>query len=273
MSNWLRRWLTEPAVQELDPDALEHTLAHREVLRSKPVLRQLFESFYRECRQMDDRYFGNCPGKRLEIGSGSSFFKEIFPDVLTSDIKALPFVDHVARAEALPFEDNSIRAIYAINVFHHLPEPRRFFRELERVLHPGGGIVMIEPYYGPVARLLFTRLHASEGYDLNVPAWEAEGELGAMSNANQALSYVVFVRDRAIFEHEFPDLELVLDRPHTHLRYILSGGVNFRQLVPTLCGPLLVAMERLLTPLNSLLAIQHTLVLRKKVNRIQGAPA
>jgi len=59
----------------------------REVLRSKPALRELFERFYRECRQMDERYFGDTPGRRLEIGSGSSFFKEVFPDVVTSDIK------------------------------------------------------------------------------------------------------------------------------------------------------------------------------------------
>jgi SAM-dependent methyltransferase len=259
-----RRWITEPAVRDLDPDSAAQTGAHREVLRNKPLLRQLFQSFYRECRRMDERFFGDCPGKRLEIGSGSSFLKEIFPDVLTSDIKPLPFVDHVARAEKLPFDDESLRAIYAINVFHHLPSPRLFFQELERVLHPGGGVVMIEPYYGPVARILFKRLHTSEGYEMNVPAWESSSTMGAMSNANQALSYVVFVRDREVFQDQFPALELMLDRPHTHLRYILSGGVNYRQLVPNLFGPLLVAAESLLAPLNSLLAIQHTIVIRKK---------
>ena len=264
MKNWMRRWLTEPKVRELDPDAPEYTLAHRDVLRNKPLLRRLFEGFYRECRRMDERYFRDSPGKRLEIGSGSSFFKEVFPDVLTSDIKPLPFVDYVARAETLPFEDNSLRAIYAINVFHHLPNPRLFFKELERVLHPGGGVVMIEPYYGPIARFLFKRLHASEGYEMNVSAWETEANVGAMSNANQAMSYVVFVKDRKIFEREFPGLEILIDRPHTHLLYLLSGGVNFRQLVPDAFGPIVVAIERLLTPLNPLIAIQHTIVLRKK---------
>ena len=123
---------------------------------------------------------------------------------------------------------------------------------------------MIEPYYGPFARMLFKRLHASEGFDMAVPRWETEQTLGAMSNANQALSYIVFTRDRETLRREFPQLEVPLDRPHTHLSYILSGGLNFRQLVPNWAAPGVELAERLLSPLNRLLAIQHTIVLRKK---------
>jgi len=67
--------------------------------------------------------------------------------------------------------------------------------------------VMIEPYYGAAARFLFKRLHASEGYEMNVPAWEAETEV-APCRTPSALSYVVFVRDRKIFEREFPSWRL-----------------------------------------------------------------
>lgn len=264
MTDRLRDALKEPAIRGLDPDSPAFTAAHRDVLRNKMLVRRLFGGFYRACRRADVRYFGDAPGVRIEIGSGSSFLKEIYPDVLTSDIKLLPFVDLAARAEHLPFRDDSVRAIYGINVFHHLPEPRAFLREMTRVLRPGGGVVLIDPYYGLLARFLFTRLTATEGFDVHAPRWENDGIGGPMSNANQALSYIVFTRDRQTFEREFPRLEVVLDRPHTHLLYLLSGGVNFRQLVPDWCGGPLVFAERALAPLDRLLALQHTIVLRKR---------
>lgn len=264
MTAWLREWLTEPLVRNLDPDSADITVVHRDVLRRKALLRRLFERFYRDCRKLEQTYFGECPGARLEIGSGSSFFKEVFPDTFTSDVKTLPFVDLVASAEAFPLDSKSLRAVYGINVFHHLPDPRALFAELTRVLHPGGGAIFIEPYHGPAARFVFRRLHATEGFDMDAASWHRAAG-GPMSDANQALSYVVFVRDRKIFEREFPELELVFQRPHTHLLYAFSGGVNFRQLLPDWSGAALAAFERWLAPLDRILALQQTLVVRRKV--------
>lgn len=259
----LRDWLTEPRVRSLDVDGPAFSLAHREVLMSKPMLRKLFARFYESCREVDRRYFGDCPGRRIDIGSGSSFIREIYPDTLTSDIKVLPFVDLALRVEQMPFPANSLRAVYAINVFHHLPDPRTFFAEMLRVLHPGGGIVLIEPYYGPVARYVFKRLHASERFDPEAPDWRATNTTGPLSSANQALSYIVFRRDRVRFQDEWPALSIVAEWPHTHLWYLASGGVNFRQLLPAALMPLAVFAERALSPFNKVLALQQTIVLQK----------
>ena len=259
-------WLLDPAVRVQDVDGVDSSVAHRQGLQRKAILRQLFERFYRECRSMDLEHFEGVPGRRLEIGSGAGIIKTVYPDVITSDIKELPFLDVVLRGEAMPFPASSLRAIYAINVFHHLSNPRVFFRELLRVLHPGGGIVFIEPFYGPLARLVFRNLHASEGFDPDAPSWETAGQVGPMSNANQALSYVVFTRDRKVLDEEFPDLEVVIDRPHTHLWYIASGGVNFRQLLPDGAVPLVRAVEQLLSPFDRWLALQHTVVVRKRLS-------
>jgi hypothetical protein len=55
-----------------------------------------------------------------------------------------------------------------------------------------------------------------------------------MEGANQALSYIVFERDRERFERLFPDLEIVEQSwIANYPRYLLSGGLNFRQLLPT----------------------------------------
>jgi SAM-dependent methyltransferase len=158
---------------------------------------------------------------------------------------------------------HSVRVIYAQNAFHHFPEPERFFEELERVLSPGGGAVLLDPYYGPAATFLFKRLFRSEGFDKTFPAWETPAT-GPMSGANQALSYLIFVRDRGRFEARFPSLRIVLDEPvGNYLRYLASGGLNFRQLLPDGATPALRFVERILSPLRPVLALHHVIVLKK----------
>lgn len=264
MISRLRDWLTDPSVDSHDVDSPDFSIAHRQVVLRKIMLRGLFESFYKRCREMDLRYFGDCPGARLEIGSGAGILKEVFADVITSDIKHLPFIDIVLSAEKLPFSDNSLRAIYAINVFHHLPRPRAFFAEVLRVLHPGGGVVLIEPFYGPVAGWVFRHLHKSEGFEPDAPSWESTEDMGPFSNANQALSYVIFKRDRDCLDKEFPQLSVVADSPHTHVWYVVSGGVNFKQLLPDSLMNLVKLTEQILSPFDRWIALQHTIVLHKK---------
>jgi SAM-dependent methyltransferase len=263
----LRRLLSEPALRNVDPDASEFTLAHRRLLQSKPLVRALFERFYRRCRSADEKYFAESPGSlRIELGSGAGLLKDIFPDVYTSDVKFLPFVDLIARSEELPFADASVRAIYAMNVLHHVAEPRTFFREMTRVLAPGGGVVMIEPYYGPVARLVFERLFTSEVYKPDAEGWPSHSRDQPASGANAALSYIILRRDHELWAREFPELELIRDEPHTQLTYVASGGLNFRQLVPTRMGGAIALIERALAPLDRWIALQHTLVVRRRVS-------
>ena len=71
--------------------------------------------------------------------------------------------------------------------------------------------------------------------------------------------------DRERFENRFPVLELVEQKwIRNYPRYLLSGGLNFRQLLPTFSIPLLKAMEVLLLPLGRLTALHHYVVLRKR---------
>jgi SAM-dependent methyltransferase len=258
--------LQEPELAGIPPDSDAFTDAHRRILERKRMVQDLFAGFYRRCRKADEHYFGSAAaGLRLELGSGAGLIKNSYSDVITSDVKHLAWVDLVARGEELPFGDASLRAIYAMNVFHHVSDPRAFFREVKRVVAPGGGIIMIEPYYGPVARVLFKRLFTQESYDTDAADWPRHGRAQIASDANQALSYIVMHRDLARWQQEFPDLELVLDDPHTHLGYLLSGGVNFRQMVPDVLRGLVLSFEDLLAPLNPLVALQHTIVVRRRL--------
>lgn len=51
---------------------------------------------------------------------------------------------HDGTAEALPVEDRSIDALWAVNATHHFADLERFAAELARVLRPGGRVVLVE---------------------------------------------------------------------------------------------------------------------------------
>jgi SAM-dependent methyltransferase len=261
----LRSWLSEPRLQSVDVDSAALIDVHREILAGKPMMLGVFREFYDRCMSIDRRYFSG-EGSRVEIGAGVSLFKRYYPEIIATDIKPSPYLDDVVDALAMPYQAESVRAIYAINCFHHLPSPDRFFSELERVLVAGGGCVLIDPYYGLLARWLYPRLFDSETFDMSQTTWEgADHPMGIMTGANQALSYIVFVRDRAIFRDRHPGLQLVDHRPLTNYpRYLLSGGLNFRQILPSAAiGPIKLG-ERVFSPFARIFGLHHVVVIRKR---------
>lgn len=261
----LRTALKDPRLAGVDIDSPDLMDVHRQILSEKPLMRHVFTEFYTQCVALNRKYFSGT-GSEIELGAGVSLFKQVFPQVISTDIKPSPHLDRVLDAQAMDLPAASVRAFYAINCFHHLPEPRKFFAELDRVLVPGGGAILIEPYYGAFARLLYTHVHTQEGFDLSQRAWESG--LGAgqfMSDANQALSNIVLVRDRAIFEREFPTLEIVHQATlSNYLRYLLSGGVNFRQLIPGLLEGAVKGLEWVLRPVEASLALHYVIVIRRR---------
>lgn len=260
----LRDLLAEPRMAGVDLESDARLAVHREILAEKKMIRQVFSEIYRMCADLDARFFSGA-GRRVELGSGASLMKEFFPGVITTDVKPARHLDLALDALALPFRDRSVGAFYAVDCFHHLPDPDRFFSELGRALAPGGGCILVEPYYGPAARFLYKRLFASEDFDTEQKEWRAGGITGSMRGANQALSYVVFTRDREIFERRHPGLKIIMDRPLDHyLRYLASGGLNFRPLLPAAAAPVLRLCERALRPFSRVFALHHVIVLGKR---------
>ena len=99
---------------------------------------------------------------------------------------------------------------------------------------------MIEPWVTPWSRLVYTKLHY-EPFDPEMAHWEFP-ESGPLSGANNALPWILFVRDRDQFEREFPMWSIQSMRPMMPIRYLVSGGVGFRALMPGL-GLWLVAND------------------------------
>ena len=260
----IRTALQEPRLIGVDPDSEEMLAIHSKVLYEKPMMRDVFAEFYHICISLDKKHFGDSKTKRVEIGAGVSFFKKKYPEIISTDIKKANNLDMVVDAQNMPFENNSVRAIYGINCFHHFPNPNLFFYELERVLDKGCGCVLIDPYYGTIAKRFYKKIFDTETFDMMQKEWVNES-LGFMNGANQALSYIVFVRDKKIFEGKYPNLEIVVQKPlNNYMRYLLSGGLNFRQILPSFFSPVIKFFEFLFIPLNSVFALHHIIVIRKK---------
>ena len=243
------------SVEDLDDPST--TMLHGEILKQKAFMRKLYVDFYRQF----SRAVGTVEGKTLvELGSGAGFIKEVLGDVITSDILELPCVDKVFSALEMPFDTGAVDAFFMIDVLHHIADPRAFFTEALRCLKDGGKIVMIEPANTLWSRFIFKNFH-HEGFDPNA-GWELQGE-GPMSEANGAIPWIIFHRDREIFEKEFPQLRLLRKVNHTPMRYLVSGGFTLRQLLPGFCYPLILASEFILSPMSCMLGMFQTIELEK----------
>ena len=263
----LRQWLHEPEVRGVDVD--DHSLPGIQsvILSDKPLLRSAFETFYCDMARLCDRFF-TVDGIEVELGTGTGFFKQLRPALITSDIRKIQNIDMKLDAQAMNLVDDSVRCVYAINVFHHLPDPELFFSELTRVLRPGGGCILIEPHGGFVSALVHRHLHSDEHFDPDVPGWRTDRIGGPLSGANQALAHIIFERDLTRFNAIYgAKLEIVYRGYESNgLRYLLSGGLTFRQLMPSFMTSPLKLIEKLLSPLARYLSLHQVIVLRRRAD-------
>ena len=251
-------WLKLPetrSIEDLDDPAT--TLLHAEIVQKKAFLKKLYTDFYTQFKNLIPE-----PEAKVlvELGSGGGFIKEVIGNVITSDILELPSVDKVFSALDMPFEDTSVDAFFMFDVLHHISDPGAFFKEAIRCLKPSGKIVMIEPANTLWARFIYKNFH----HELFDPGarWQLK-ESGPVSHGNGAIPWIIFSRDRQIFEKEFPHLRIVSMRNHTPLRYLLSGGLTLRQLAPSFMYPVIKAIEYILSPLNNLLGMFQIIELEK----------
>ncbi len=258
MAQMIKSLLAHPLTRGLDLDDPRTTELRREIIRSKSFLRQIYQEWYTSIA----KELPKSTGAIVELGSGAGFLKECVPEVVSSEVFYCAGADIVLSGLDLPFGARTLRGIVMIDVLHHLPKARRFFSEASQCIGPGGVIVMIEPWVTSWSRLIYTRVH-HEPFDPETRQWEFPAS-GPLSGANGALPHVIFVRDRAQFEHEFPMWEIISIKPMMPFRYLVSGGVSMRSLLPGWTYPICAGMERLLQPLMNQLAMFALIVLRKR---------
>lgn len=237
-----------------DPNA---SLAHRDIILKKPFLKRLYNDWYL-IFIIKSKEIKN--GKYLEIGSGGGFLKDVFPEVITSDILTLPNVDLIFTAEEIPFKENELASIVMLNVFHHIPKPHLFLKEAQRTLIKGGKIIMTEPANSSLARFIYKRFH-HEPFDE-----KGQREIKAgnpLSNSNQALPYIYFERDLDLFKKDFPSLKINSINYHSPFSYIISGGVSRSAMLPFFMYNFVKGIERLFSPFYKQIGLFCTIEIEK----------
>lgn len=222
-------------------------LEHRELWERKPALRAVYTDCYR-------RMVSACkPGRTLELGGGPGNFKSFSGgaqvDVISTDIVFTPWLDAVCDGHYLPFADATFDNIAMFDVLHHLAKPRLFFSEAQRVLKPGGRVVMVEPAITLGSRLFYTFLHPEPVRMGEDALAEGPPDPGRDPfDSNQAFPTLLFARHRRRFEAMFPLLRVRAVRWFSFLAYPLSGGFRAWSLVPAPLVQPLLRFERAIEP-------------------------
>ena len=222
----LRRLLAHPLTKNLALDDPRTTELRRVILQSKPFLCKIYAEWYQMLA-------GSLPadgGPVLELGSGAGFLERYVPRLVKSDVFPCCGANLVLDGQRLPFADGSLSAIVMSDVLHHLPSVRSFLRDAARCVREGGVVSMIEPWVSPWSGWVFSHFH-HEGIAPQAETWEFP-TAGPLSSANLALPWIVFNRDRNVFEREFPQWHVETVRPFMPFRYFLSGGISTRNLLP-----------------------------------------
>ncbi|MEZ6089651.1 MAG: class I SAM-dependent methyltransferase [Pirellulaceae bacterium] len=216
-------------MNELDDPSRGSKLA--EIILRKPALRNLYLEVY----QRYARVLAQCPsdGLAIELGAGAGFAKQVIPELVTADVLPYSTVEIVFDACRMPFDDNSLRFVCMLNVFHHIADIPTFLRECRRCLKPGGRMLIVDQFPGWISHWVLQYFH-HEPYNPASQEWGFASS-GPLSGANGALAWIVFIRDRELFEQRFPELRIVDITSHTPLRYWASGGLKWWSMIPGPC--------------------------------------
>jgi SAM-dependent methyltransferase len=254
----------EKEVRDISVDENRLLEIHRKIVNKKKLLHSAFNAFYKLMSDNSDKFI-TAKGLEIELGSGSGFFKNARPGLITSDVRIAEYIDIFLDAQKMKLKNDSVRVFYGINVFHHLPNPEIFFKEAIRTLKTGGGIILIEPHNGIVSSTVHKLLHKNEYFDNKMSGWKNYQVKGPLSGANQALSHIVFIRDREIFEKKFGKKLVITHHSYVNnwLRYFFSGGVNFKQLLPSFIEKPFIIIEKILSPFAKHLSLHHIIVIKK----------
>ena len=95
-------------------------------------------------------------GNLIDLGCGNVPLYAAYKDFITQNVcvdwensmHENPFLDNICNLnERLPFGNEEFDTILLSDVLEHIPEPEKLWREMERILKPGGNIILNVPFF------------------------------------------------------------------------------------------------------------------------------
>ena len=256
-------------IQDTNLNNEKRFIKHKKNLKNKQMLKSCYSDFYKKILKLEKKYSKKKGATRIELGSGVGFFKKFDKSIITSDVVYNRFTDRIIDADKLPFKRDSIDSIFGIFCFHHFKDPLNFLKNVENKLKPGGLCILIEPYYGALASLIYKNLHETEYFDVNEKINFKLKNKTPMEKANQALSYIYFIKNRKKFDKKFSKLKIYEEYVfNNYLRFIFSGGLNFKQILPNFLTIFIKLVEIIISPFKRVLGIHHLIVIKKMSKKI-----
>lgn len=121
---------------------------------------------------------------------------------------------------------------------------------------------MIEPWITPWSSFIYKHFH-HEPFRPDAPDW-SYSSTGPLSGANIALPWIVFARDRRKFASMFPEFFIERISPFLPFRYLISGGVAMRSLMPGFTCAAWARLERMLASQMSRLGMFAFISVRRR---------
>ncbi len=211
----------------------------------------------------------------LELGCAHGLSREFlpYPNLVLSDVEEYPWSDEIQDAQRIERPDSSVDVVFSHSILHHLSYPLIAFREIHRILKPGGYYLVQDVKASWLFRLLLsiTKIEdiddSADPYDVAVPAcgdspWDG----------NNAIPDIL-MRHREKLKTMVPGLAL-LDWYHVHCILVMNSGgtTSFFPYLPLTEG-LLTIVERvdsvLCRALPNVFALQQRMVFQKTVDARQ----
>jgi SAM-dependent methyltransferase len=195
--------------------------------------------------------FGNGVTDVLDVYCGTRPYDDLLPagaTVVGLDIPGNPYgVADVVSGEFLPFPDRSFDVVMCIEGFHYIADPRHGVAEIERVLRPGGSVLIAVPFVWEYDRTVLERRFTGPELAELFTGWE---DVDVIENGGRAVSWTTVTGSLAqLVEVHLPGGV----RPAFAAFYLALNGVG--ALLHRLEGRL--ARSSLTLPMNLLLTAKR----------------